>query len=54
MVRQLRLCAAFEASEAGAEVCPITQKPLRLEECQADPEMKKRTVKLNCIVTQYR
>jgi hypothetical protein len=24
------------------EVCPITQKSLRLEECQADPEMKKR------------
>eukprot|EP00435_Cladocopium_sp_Y103_P043191 s1426_g12.t1 len=26
-------------------VCPITQKSLRLEECQADPEMKKRIVK---------
>lgn len=26
-------------------VCPITQKPLRLEECQPDQEMKKRIVK---------
>ncbi|CAE7467063.1 PUB7 [Symbiodinium natans] len=26
-------------------VCPITQKPLRLEECQPDNEMKKRIVK---------
>ena len=25
------------------EVCPITQKPLRLDECQQDLEMKKRT-----------
>lgn len=26
-------------------VCPLTSKPLRLEECQPDPDMKKRIVK---------
>jgi len=26
-------------------VCPVTQKPLRLEECQPDPETKRRIVK---------
>ena len=42
-------CAVRSLFGRTAEVCPITQKPLRLEECQADPEMKKRIVLLNFI-----
>ncbi|CAK8991598.1 U-box domain-containing protein 35 (Plant U-box protein 35) [Includes: E3 ubiquitin ligase (RING-type E3 ubiquitin transferase) [Durusdinium trenchii] len=31
--------------ETCIAVCPITQKALRMDECQGDPEMKKRIVK---------